>query len=369
MALYKRGNRWYIDIYHSNGKRIRKPVRINEVHPDKITKKQALEFEKIIQGKVTEGLELPSNRKEISFKKLVSEYLKWCDDNHVRSDRDHTACKNLLGFFKGYNASRINLWLIEKYKKQRKELGKTARTINIELATLRHMYNKSIEFNLLTESPIKGLKLLKQEVKEIRVLGENEFQRLYNAASEHFRPVLLFAYFTGCRKSEIRLLKWENVNIEDGYVLITKTKNYEERTIYLNNILKDKLKILKKSSKSEYVFTHNNELYKSRSAWRKSWDIALKNSGVKKCTFHDLRHSFVSNLIVNEGVDFETVMSLSGHKSLSMLKRYTHTNKKAKQEAVKKLEKYMDFNKVGHNLVTKSLNDENKEIVLSSVSN
>lgn len=368
MALYKRGNRWYIDIYASNGKRIRKPVRINEVHPDKITKRQALEYEKIIEGKVTEGLELPSNKKEISFKKLVSEYLKWCDDNHVRSDRDHTACKHLLEFFKSYKASKINLWLVEKYKKQRKELGKTARTINIELATLRHMYNKSIEFNLLTQNPIKGIKLLKQEFKDIRVLGENEFQRLYNAASEQFRPVLLFAYFTGCRKSEIRLLKWDNANIEDGYVLITKTKNYEERTIYLNDILKDKLKNLKVSSNSAYVFTYKNKPYKSRSAWRNSWDMALKKSGVKKCTFHDLRHSFVSNLIVNEGVDFETVMSLSGHKSLSMLKRYTHTNKKAKQEAVKKLEKYMNFENNSHNLVTKSLNDENKEFAVSIVS-
>jgi len=369
MALYKRGNRWYIDIYDNKGKRIRRPVRIKEVHPDKITKKQALEFEKIIQGKVTEGLELPSNKKEISFKKLVSEYLKWCDDNHVRSDRDHTACKNLLGFFKGCNASKINLWLVERYKKQRKELGRKARTINIELATLRHMYNKSIEFNLLTESPIKGLKLLKQEVKEINVLGENEFQRLYNSSSEHFRPVLLFAYFTGCRKSEIRLLKWENVNIEDGYVLITNTKNYEERTIFLNNILKDILKNLKVSSNSAYVFTYKNKPYKSRSAWRKSWETALKKSGVKKCTGHDLRHSFISNLIVNEGVDFETVMSLSGHKSVSMLKRYTHTNKNAKQEAVKKLEKYINIENNGHNLVTKPVSRKNEESVVISLSN
>ena len=57
-------------------------------------------------------------------------------------------------------------------------------------------------------------------------------------------------------------------------------------------------------------------------------------------------------MIVNERVDFETVMSLSGHKSLSMLKRYTHTNRNAKKEAVQKLEKYMIIEKDSHDLVT-----------------
>jgi hypothetical protein len=55
------------------------------------------------------------------------------------------------------------------------------------------------------------------------------------------------------------------------------------------------------------------------------------------CRFHDLRHTFVSNLIVGEKEDFETVMSLSGHKDLRMLKRYSHTREESKKAAISKL--------------------------------
>jgi len=369
MAVRKRNERWHVDIYDSNGKRIRKPVRIKGVHPDKITKKQALEFEKILKGRLAEGVELPSNRKGISFQKLVSEYLKWCDDNHVRSDRDHIACKNLLGFFKGCNASKINLWLIEGYKKHRKGQGREPRTINIELSALRLMYNKAEEWGLLSKNPITGMKLLKEEVKEIRVIDESELKILYENANEYFKPVLLFAYFTGCRSSEIRLLKWENVNFKEGSVLITKTKNREERTVYLTGLLVSELQKLykemqklKREDRSDYVFIYKEYPYFTKSNLGRSWNRAVAKSGIKHCRFHDLRHTFCSNLMVNEGVDFETVMSLSGHKSLSMLKRYTHTNKNAKKEAVKRLEKYMKIENYSHNLVT------NVELTLSKES-
>ena len=69
-----------------------------------------------------------------------------------------------------------------------------------------------------------------------------------------------------------------------------------------------------------------------------AWNNALKKSGTEKCRFHDFRHTFVSNLIVGEKEDFETVMSLSGHKDLRMLKRYSHTREEAKKAAIEKLE-------------------------------
>jgi len=377
MAIYQRGNRWHVDVYDSNGKRIRKPARIKGVHPDEITKKQALAYEKILKGKYAEGeFELPGTRKDLSFEKVVSRYLDWCDSNHERADRDHTACKNLLEYFKGRKASKINLWLIEGYKKHRKGQGREPRTINIELSAFRLMYNKAVEWGLLNKNPITGMKLLKEEVKEIRVIDESELKRLYQNANEYFKPVLLFAYFTGCRSSEIRLLKWENVNLKEGSVLITKTKNREERTVYLTGLLVSELQKLnktreklKREDRSDYVFTYKEYPYFTKSNLGRSWNRAVAKSGIKHCRFHDLRHTFCSNLMVNEGVDFETVMSLSGHKSLSMLKRYTHTNKNAKKDAVKRLEKYMKIENNSHNLVTNvesTLSEESQGSALTS---
>ncbi|NIP39100.1 MAG: site-specific integrase [Candidatus Dadabacteria bacterium] len=368
MSVRKRNSRWHVDTYDSNGKRVRKAVRIKGIDPDNITKQQALNFEKILKGKLAEGIELPSNKKDISFEKLAERFLDWCEGNHKRADRDHTTIKNLLDFFKGFKASNVNIWQVERYKKHRNEQGRSPRTINIELSALRLMFNKAVEWETLKANPLTGMKLLKEEIKQIRVLEQLEFERLYNSANEYFKPFLLFAYFTGCRPTEIRLLQWENVNLEEGWVLITKTKTNEERYVYLNSILIDTLKTLKNAASSEYVFKYKDYPCFTKPVLRHSWVDALKQSGMKHCRFYDLRHCFISNLIVNEGVDFETVMSLSGHRSISMLKRYTHTNRDAKKSAVQKLEKYVNFEKNSHKLVTNAENGESGKLEIVNLS-
>ena len=75
-------------------------------------------------------------------------------------------------------------------------------------------------------------------------------------------------------------------------------------------------------------------------------------------------------MIVDVGVNFETVMSLTAHKSLSMLKRYTHTNQNAKRDAVKKLENHLNLPIYSHKLVKINKEekvDEKTEVSLYSI--
>ena len=62
---------------------------------------------------------------------------------------------------------------------------------------------------------------------------------------------------------------------------------------------------------------------------------------------------FVSDLIVNEKEDFSTVMALSGHKDISMLKRYSHTQEEAKRSAIQKLGKHVTISTMDTYLDTK----------------
>ena len=81
--------------------------------------------------------------------------------------------------------------------------------------------------------------------------------------------------------------------------------------------------------------------------------------GIGKCRFHDLRHAFYSNLIVGEKEDFETVMSLSGHKDLRMLKRYSHTREESKKAAISKLGNRLKSINMDTYLDTNAQNQEN----------
>ncbi|MEE9252854.1 MAG: site-specific integrase, partial [Thermodesulfobacteriota bacterium] len=133
-----------------------------------------------------------------------------------------------------------------------------------------------------------------------------------------------------------------------------KSKNNEPRSIPICDALLTALLDLRNNAKSEYVFTtQEGKPYKYPSGWKRAWATALRKSGIGKCRFHDLRHTFASNLIVAQKEDYITVKSLTGHKDTKMLQRYSHTSEEYKRKAISKLgnslnldtmDTYMDTN-------------------------
>ena len=342
MGVFKKNNRWYID-YYENGKRKREVVTIPEKDPATITLREAEAALNIRRAEIATGkFDITKTEKPIKFEKLVNAFLEWADENHKSPERDHGSCKNLLSYFDGKNIYGLTLWEVEKYKSLRKKQGRKPETINKELGVIRRMFNLALEGSLsvkVGKNPVQGIKLVKVPKTKPRTYKPWEFQKLYDDASSHFKPILLCAYMTGMRRSEIARLKWQDVDFNDRTLYVSETKNDEPRTMPMSDALFDKLQEMKQDSTSEFVFTtQEGQPYTSISAWKRAWSTALKRSGIEKGRFHDLRHTFVSNLIVNEKEDFATVMALSGHKDISMLKRYSHTHEEAKRIAVNKIE-------------------------------
>ncbi len=342
MGVYKKDNRWYIDYYLPNGKRKREAVSIEGVDPSKINREDSNKALSIRKAEIAQGkFDIQKLEKPLPFEHLASMYLEWAKDNHIAFEREETAVNALLSYFKGKNSNTVTLWHTEQYKSKRKAKGRMPSTINKELGVLRLMYNVAVSGKLkwkLNKNPIQGIKLLKIPNKKNRVLKDWEFQKLYAACSVQLKLIVLCAYSTGMRRSEISNLKWDNVDLRTKYINLEETKNNESRSIPINKILFEHLVKRQDDSTSEYVFTRpDGQPYSARTSWRYLWLKALKESGIAKLRFHDLRHTFISNLIVDEKEDFATVMSLSGHKDIRMLKHYSHTHEDAKKTAVEKL--------------------------------
>ena len=121
--------------------------------------------------------------------------------------------------------------------------------------------------------------------------------------------------------------------VRAGYV-----KNGESRSIPMNDVLTTTLQAVKmKASTEGPVFrTPRGGPYHN---FRTAFERAVQQAGLEDFTFHDLRHTFASRLVM-AGVDLPTVKELLGHKGIAMTLRYTHLSIDHKQRAVKALEHF-----------------------------
>ncbi|MCK4389235.1 MAG: site-specific integrase [Desulfobacterales bacterium] len=108
---------------------------------------------------------------------------------------------------------------------------------------------------------------------------------------------MTMGYYTGMRAGEIFGLTWDKVNLREGFIDLEPedTKTSEPRTIYLDPLLKDMFAELAKVRhiSHNFVFTLEGKPIKSI---RTSFDRACKKAGIKDFRFHDLRHTFNTNM-------------------------------------------------------------------------
>ncbi|MEE9441769.1 MAG: site-specific integrase [candidate division Zixibacteria bacterium] len=232
--------------------------------------------------------------------------------------------------------------IIEKYKNARsKEVS--AASVNIELACLKHMFTKAIEWDIVVDNPVKRVKLFRENSGRIRYLTKPEIQRLLSECPDRLLPIVIMAIYTGMRLGEILNLGWEDIDFNQKTIYILDSKSGYGRDIPMSEPIMFAIKGMPK--RTEYIFTRPNG--KQINDFRTAYANALKKVNIEDFTFHDLRHTFASHLVMN-GTDLFTVKELIGHQTIEMTLRYSHLSPEHKRHAVESL-KY--FN--GHYLDTR----------------
>ena len=239
-------------------------------------------------------------------------------------------------------------------------------TASRDLSCLRSALSKAIEWGLLKENPLFGLRnKTVQSRKVVRYLSEDEEVRLRKALrrrddeiiaaresgnrwraqrdqslyptlaagsyGDHVTPVVLLAMNTGLRRGELLSLQWADVDLEASMLTIRAeaAKNGRQRHMPLNN---ESLAVLlqwhKQASRAGRVF----EVKDIKTAWAG----VLATANITAFRFHDLRHHFASKL-VRVGVDLNTVRELLGHADIKMTLRYAHLAPEGLAAAVAKL--------------------------------
>ena len=230
--------------------------------------------------------------------------------------RDLISLVPLTTVFRRY-ISEITTKAIEEYKARRLETVKPA-TVNTELALLKHMFTKAIEWGYVKQNPAKPVKLLKEPPGRLRYLTPEELTRLLDACAPHLRPIVLMAVHTGMRRREILSLRWTDADLRKRTITLTKTKNNERRTIPINTLLADALRALPRHVESPFLFCDRDGHPYDRID--NGFRGACKRVGIVDFRFHDLRHTFASHLIMR-GANLRSVQELLGHKTGKMTVR------------------------------------------------
>lgn len=333
MAVYLKDSNWFID-YRANGRRIREKIGTSKVLAETVLKKRKVA---IAEGKF---LDIKKEHK-VKFEDFSDTYFQL----HAKVNQRPLVIKRTAGLlnhlcmhFSGKSLAEITPQSIEQYKSERIKKVAPA-TVNKELACLKCLFNKAIAWGKFNDNPVRKVKLLKEDNKRIRYLEKEEIRRLIDNCASHLKPIVIVAVFTGMRKSEILELKWKNIDIERGIIYLLETKNGERREVIINNTVKRTLIAVLKHPFSPYVFCEEDG--KPYANVRKSFFTALKKAGIINFHFHDLRHTFASQLVMS-GVDLKTVQELLGHKSIEMTMRYSHLSPSHKKRAVEILDRQMD---------------------------
>jgi integrase len=218
--------------------------------------------------------------------------------------------------------SALTSSLLAAYRDERLKVVSGA-TVNREFSVLSHAIDTARrEWDVyLPTNPCTLVRRPPQGRPRDRRLQGDEEQRLLaacrGARNKWLAHFVALAIETGMRRGELLGLSWDNVDLERRTAFLPVTKNGESRGVPLSSRAVTVLRGLPATS-SGRVF---GEL--TRLALRQSFDRATRRAGITGLRLHDLRHEATSRFF-EKGLNVMEVASVTGHKTLQMLKRYTH---------------------------------------------
>ena len=311
---------------------------------------------KVYDQRTTEirlGILLPvSQRRGTKFSELVTDAIKFSEKHH-RATKDFKQRVELaLPVFGDRIAESITTrelqdW-VDEMAKEREWTGGTQNRFKSSLSTV---FREGMRAGKVSVNPARLIRRSKESLGRVRFLSYDEEARLrkvialnlpgrINDEGESAFAQLDVALHTGMRKSEQFSATWDQVDLEKRYIYLSMTKNGSDRFVTLNSAavqvlksLQERHKLLGLPSDSTLFHSKRDGLIKNPRKW---FATALEQAKIKGVTWHTLRHTFASRLVM-AGVDLKTVQELMGHKTIAMTARYAHLAPTHKLQALETL--------------------------------
>jgi site-specific recombinase XerD len=319
-------------IRYSDGRRIRR---------EKVGRKSnAITLYMDRKGKVTRGEKIPRQKGHgLKVGDLCDAVLLWYKEQGRKSYRSfEQRIKIIDRELGGRVAEMLTVEAIDEWLTGHSEWS--AATKNRYKSVLSRAYTLALKRGKVPSNPARLVDPRPEKMKRPRWLKPEEETRLRTAIlklSPKQLPAFEVALHTGMRQGEQFTMKWTSVDFERRAIYLAETKNGKHREIAMNKTCFAALtKLHEEETKDGGVFPSSRYKASIRDP-KKWWLAALEAAKVKEFRWHDLRHTFISRLVM-AGVDLRTVQELSGHQDLNMLSRYAHLAPAHNRKAIETLD-------------------------------
>jgi integrase len=226
--------------------------------------------------------------------------------------RHPLACRFVAGI-RGVDIAR---WRDERLRKV------SPATVKRDLVLLGHVFEVARkEWGIFVRNPVRDIKLPPGGRPRDRRLQPGEETQLFTACREArnrwLLPMAQLALETAMRQGELLRLRWEHTDLNRRTAHLPDTKNGEARTAPLSMRAVSVLRNLPRGLHGDVFPGITTE------AVKRSYMRAIRRAGIEGLRFHDLRHEATTRLF-EKGLNIMEVASITGHKDLRMLRRYTH---------------------------------------------
>lgn len=325
-SITQRSGSFRVRIFRKNDKPISKSFSSEPEAAQWLKKTQAQLELGLYQEEVKNQVNL-----KVGFSEAVEKYIPAHSVHKGNHKTEAGILRILANRWEGRSLSTISKQDIVLLKEELLAKGRAASTVNHYLNALSQLYQIAInEWGLKVANPITGIKRMSEpqgRMKRLSIEAETALLACCHELNlDYLADIIVVAVETGMRCGEILSMRWEDVDFINRRVLLRDTKNGESRQVPLSSRVKTILEQLSSRNTDDLVFPY------CRWAIRRHYTRAVKQSaeshkGVQNpftdLRFHDLRHEALSRLS-DKGLNVMEIAHISGHRTLAMLRRYTH---------------------------------------------
>lgn len=304
---------WWVRYFDSEGKK----------HREKVGRKsdaQALYHRR--KSEIRAGAKLPVNirSKGTTFETIANAGLEWSRQHKRDFHNDELRIPKLVADLGHRAADSLRPAELDAYITAHAAAPATQNRLR---ALFSLIYREALRNGTVASNPARLVRMRTVNNARIRWLTDTEESTILKNMPDHplYRAAVIIALHTGMRREEQFSLGWEQVNMAIRDIHLTRTKNGSDRHIPINSVCLPAIRCLR-PHKSGPVFRSPRTGERLQSL-KKIFERAVIESKLQGVTWHTLRHTFISRLVM-AGVDLRTVMALAGHKTMAMTIRYSH---------------------------------------------